>query len=163
VVDSIAPHQNASNMGSTARLYGSITLGLALLGCAIVLYCEEAHLSVTVRLTSGFSSPPADRYLAQFQSARLCKRFSLPSEYFNDTSGPYNPAAARNPKTGEWLLLFTYDEASSIIASVACTMLIHIWLVFLAKQQRLQEMQAMRWSQVQTPRGGLVLSRLQRN
>ena len=121
-------------MGSTARLCGSITLGLTLLGCALVLYCEEAHLSVTVRLTSGSSSPPAARYPAQFQSARLCKRISLPSEYLNDTSGPYNPAAARDPNTGEWLLLFTYDEASSVLASVACTMLAHIWQVILAKQ-----------------------------
>ena len=43
-------------------------------------------------------------------SSVRCNRIQLPARLQNATTGPYNPAAARHPVTGEWLLLHTLDE-----------------------------------------------------
>ena len=43
-------------------------------------------------------------------SSVRCSRIKLPARLHNSTTGPYNPAAARHPVTGEWLLLHTLDE-----------------------------------------------------
>lgn len=45
-------------------------------------------------------------------SAVRCARVDLPRRYYNSTSAPYNPGAVRHPRSGEWLLVFTYDEVS---------------------------------------------------
>ena len=46
-------------------------------------------------------------------SAVRCTRINLPRRYYNSTSAPYNPGAVRHPRSGEWLLVFTYDEVHS--------------------------------------------------
>eukprot|EP00884_Botryococcus_braunii_P008167 jgi/Botrbrau1/17351/Bobra.0015s0095.1 len=54
-------------------------------------------------------------------SAVLCNRIQLPDQYYNESQGPYNPAAIRHPKTGEWTLVFTYDECWYGISEYART------------------------------------------
>ena len=44
-------------------------------------------------------------------SSVRCNRINLPPQYYNATTAPYNPAAARHPGTKEWVLLHTFDEA----------------------------------------------------
>lgn len=43
-------------------------------------------------------------------SAVRCNRIQLPERYYNESQGPYNPAAIRHPVTKEWLVVFTFDE-----------------------------------------------------
>ena len=47
-------------------------------------------------------------------SSVRCNRIKLPARLRNETTGPYNPAAARHPVTGEWLLLHTLDEVQAL-------------------------------------------------
>ena len=48
-------------------------------------------------------------------SSVRCNRIELPARHHNATTGPYNPAAARHPVTGEWLLLHTLDEVRALL------------------------------------------------
>ena len=47
-------------------------------------------------------------------SSVRCNRIKLPARLHNATTGPYNPAAARHPVTGEWLMLHTLDEVRAL-------------------------------------------------
>lgn len=47
-------------------------------------------------------------------SSVRCNRIKLPARLHNATTGPYNPAAARHPVTGEWLLVHTLDEVRAL-------------------------------------------------
>lgn len=44
------------------------------------------------------------------QSSRTCNRMKVPPQYINETQGPYNPAAVRDPSTGKWHAIMTLDE-----------------------------------------------------
>ncbi|KAK9830983.1 hypothetical protein WJX81_005385 [Elliptochloris bilobata] len=49
--------------------------------------------------------------LVQPASSVRCNRITLPPQYYNESTGPYNPAAVRHPTSGEWYLFHTYDES----------------------------------------------------
>ncbi len=95
------------------KLSGPIML-LAFLMLAIsLMFLEDLRVSVkqvlvgtvvqtTFRATISGTVLPA--------SAVRCNRLALPASYYNESQGPYNPAAVRHPISGEWLLVYTYDE-----------------------------------------------------
>ena len=43
-------------------------------------------------------------------SSRICNRIELPAQFSNDSQSPYNPAALRDPNTGEWIAMFRIEE-----------------------------------------------------
>ena len=82
-------------------------------------------LVLTVLLTVGYwrstwdgaAGGPAGRPVRPRISATVmpassvrCNRINLPRQFYNATTAPYNPAAARHPGTKEWVLLHTFDE-----------------------------------------------------
>ena len=103
-----------------ARAAGLVVLILTASVC--VLLYEGTRITMVVRVYSNspkFSA--AGHTAAHFQSARLCNRINPGPMYVNETQGPYNPAAVRHPRTGEWYLVFTMDEVPpSLMQWAAC-------------------------------------------
>ena len=98
-----------------ARLAGSVVLGLTLIACVFTFLYEEKRITMEVHVSSSSSVYPAATLAsARVQSARLCNRIDLPRQWLNETQGPYNPAAIRHPKTGEWLLFFRIEEVRAL-------------------------------------------------
>lgn len=94
---------------SGARAAGLVVLTLT--ACVCVLLYEETRITMEVRVSSKSPDSSAPGHTAaHVQSARLCNRIDPGPKYVNETQGPYNPAAVKNPKTGEWYLFFTMDE-----------------------------------------------------
>jgi hypothetical protein len=78
-----------------------------------LLFLEDLRISIKKVLTggnatAGFRATISGTVLPA--SAVRCNRLTLPAMYYNESQGPYNPATVRHPSTGEWLLLYTYDE-----------------------------------------------------
>lgn len=67
-----------------------------------------AYDCVPARQTISASVQPA--------SSLRCNRIVLPPKWYNATAAPYNPAAARHPRTGEWYLLHVADQARLCLA-----------------------------------------------
>ena len=94
------------------RLLGPLLLTFLMLGWSL-LFLEDLRVSLRQILTgstASFGSRPTISGMVQPASALRCNRLSLPASYYNESQGPYNPAAVRHPVTREWLLLYTYDE-----------------------------------------------------
>jgi hypothetical protein len=89
---------------------------LALLGLSLMCL-EDVRSHMRTRPSTAYSHPAdgktgISRTLPEsVSSSVLCERIELPFEFFNSSTGPYNPGAVRHPGTGEWVLVFTYDEA----------------------------------------------------
>jgi hypothetical protein len=95
------------------RLSGVILLLTFLMISVSLLFLEDLRISIRKVL---IGSSAHDSFRATISgtvlpaSAVRCNRLNLPAMYYNESQGPYNPAAVRHPATGEWLLLYTYDE-----------------------------------------------------
>jgi hypothetical protein len=89
---------------------------LALLGLSLMCL-EDVRSHMRTRPSTAYShladgKTGISRTLPEsVSSSVLCERIELPFEFFNSSTGPYNPGAVRHPGTGEWVLVFTYDEA----------------------------------------------------
>ena len=103
-----------------ARAAGLVVLTLT--ASVFVLLYEETRIIMVVRVSSNSpKSSAAGHTAAHVQTARLCNRIDPEPKYVNETQGPYNPAAVRHPKTGEWYLFFTMDEVPpSLMHWAAC-------------------------------------------
>lgn len=96
------------------RLLGPFLLLTFLMLAASLIFLEDVRVSLRQVLTgtgtqSSFPKPTISGSV-QPASAVRCNRIELPAAYYNDSQGPYNPAAIRHTLTGEWLLVYTYDE-----------------------------------------------------
>ena len=97
-----------------SKLLGPFLLITFLMLAASLMFLEDlraslhqvltgaSHLSGSRESTISGSVLPA--------SAVKCNRIALAASYYNESQGPYNPAAIRHPVTGEWLMVYTYDE-----------------------------------------------------
>ena len=85
--------------------------GIAVAVVYIVYYWQDVTKG---NLTGSFSvqHSPISATVTPASSVR-CNRISLPSRFYNATTAPYNPAAMRNPVTGNWVLVHNYDEVST--------------------------------------------------
>ncbi|KAK9818993.1 hypothetical protein WJX81_003370 [Elliptochloris bilobata] len=105
---------SASRLAVTRTFAGVCSFTcLALL--ALSLLCLENFRShLRERPSKAYSHPSENEVgisrTVSVPSAVRCDRIELPWEYHNASSAPYNPGAIRHPRTGEWLLVFTYDE-----------------------------------------------------
>ena len=99
------------------RLIGTFLLLTFLMLGVSLLFLEDLRVSLRQVLT-GTSAASGVRMTisgtVQPASALRCNRLSLPASFYNESQGPYNPAAVRHPVTREWLLLYTYDEVSDV-------------------------------------------------
>lgn len=97
------------------RMYGPITvLAFLMLGVSL-LFLEDIRISVKKVLIGAVPQPIVRATISGTvlpASAVRCNRLALPASFYNESQGPYNPAAVRHPITGEWLLVYTYDEVS---------------------------------------------------
>lgn len=95
------------------RLLGPFLLLTFLMLGVSLIFLEDLRVSLRQVLTGSTASSgfrPTISGMVQPASALRCNRLSLPASYYNESQGPYNPAAVRHPVTREWLLLYTYDE-----------------------------------------------------
>jgi hypothetical protein len=95
------------------RMSGPIVLLAFLMLGVSLLFLEDLRVSVQkVLIGSGsqtsFRATISGTVLPA--SAVRCNRLALPASYYNESQGPYNPAAVRHPISGEWLLVYTFDE-----------------------------------------------------
>ena len=95
---------------------------LILTACVLVLVSKGTRITMEMRVSrNGPNVSAAGHTDAHVQSARLCNRIDPGPKYVNETQGPYNPAAVRHPRTGEWHLFFTMDEVPpSLMHCAAC-------------------------------------------
>lgn len=99
------------------RLIGTFLLLTFLMLGVSLLFLEDLRVSLRQVLTGSSASSGVRMTISgtvQPASALRCNRLSLPASYYNESQGPYNPAAVRHPVTREWLLLYTYDEVSGV-------------------------------------------------
>jgi len=94
-------------------------LALVLLVLTVLSFWHMEDLTHSLRRAIGSPVLRADRQRAgtisgfvRPASAVRCNRISLPARFYNESTGPYNPAAVRHPTSGEWYLFHTYDEVS---------------------------------------------------
>ena len=95
----------------------ALLVGVAAATLWTVLACwrhVEGSIHGFVNDSAGRSQPGVSATVTPASSVR-CNRIKLPARLHNDTTGPYNPAAARHPVTGEWLLLHTLDEVRALL------------------------------------------------
>ena len=101
-----------------SKLLGPFLLITFLMLAASLMFLEDLRTSVRQVLNgTGSLSGPRELTISGSvvpASAVMCNRMALPAEYYNVSQGPYNPAAIRHPVTGEWLLVYTYDEVPTL-------------------------------------------------
>ena len=95
-----------------------LALVLLVLTVLSLVYMEDVtgslrHVIGSPALPPGRQSRATISGLVQPASAVRCNRITLPSQYYNESTGPYNPAAVRHPTSGEWYLFHTYDEVGA--------------------------------------------------
>ena len=98
------------------RLLGPFLLLTFLMLAASLIFLEDVRISIRQVLSdngvqNSFPRPTISGSVLPSSAVR-CNRIELPAAYYNDSQGPYNPAAIRHTITGEWLLVYTYDEVS---------------------------------------------------
>ena len=111
------------------RLIGSFLLLTFLMLGVSLLFLEDLRVSLRQVLTGSSSASglrPTISGTVQPASALRCNRLSLPASYYNESQGPYNPAAIRHPVSREWLLLYTYDEVRDVPQRLSCRLLVCI-------------------------------------
>lgn len=96
------------------RLLGPFLLLTFLMLSASLIFLEDVRVSLRQVLVgngqqNSFPKPTISGSVLPASAVR-CNRIQLPAAYYNESQGPYNPAAIRHPLTGEWLLVYTYDE-----------------------------------------------------
>ncbi len=122
----ILSHMSRSAGGAVSCCQRSLlAVGAAALVCLLVyLVVPFGGVGEGVRSVIGsvplLSSPapvlglrPPSALLRQPSAAR-CNRLPLPGPLANASALPAEPAAVRDPVTGEWLIFFTYQEVSTI-------------------------------------------------
>ena len=105
------------------RLIGSFLLLTFLMLGVSLLFLEDLRVSLRQVLTGSSAASglrPTISGTVQPASALRCNRLSLPASYYNESQGPYNPAAVRHPVSREWLLLYTYDEVRDVPQRLSC-------------------------------------------
>ena len=105
------------------RLIGSCLLLTFLMLGVSLLFLEDLRVSLRQVLTGSSSLSglrPTISGTVQPASALRCNRLSLPASYYNESQGPYNPAAIKHPVSREWLLLYTYDEVRDVPQRLSC-------------------------------------------
>ena len=97
-----------------------LVLALVLLVLTILSLVYMEDVTGSLRHVIGSPATPSGRHsratisgLVQPASAVRCNRITLPPQYYNESTGPYNPAAVRHPTSGEWYLFHTYDEVGA--------------------------------------------------
>lgn len=97
-----------------------LVLALVLLVLTILSLVYMEDVTGSLRHVIGSPATPSGRQsratisgLVQPASAVRCNRITLPPQYYNESTGPYNPAAVRHPTSGEWYLFHTYDEVGA--------------------------------------------------
>ncbi len=94
-----------------------IVLGFLMLGVSL-LFLEDLRISVKKVLVG---ASPQSNFRVTISgtvlpaSAVRCNRLALPASFYNESQGPYNPAAVRHPISGEWLLVYTFDEVGQCL------------------------------------------------
>jgi hypothetical protein len=102
--------------GWGTRLLGPFLLLTFLMLAASLMFLEDLRMSVRQALIGkgplgGYREATISGSVLP-ASAVMCNRIALAPSYYNESQGPYNPAAIRHPVTGEWLLVYTFDEVS---------------------------------------------------
>ena len=99
------------------RLIGTFLLLTFLMMGVSLIFLEDLRVSLRQVLTGSSAASGLRTTISgtvQPASALRCNRLNLPASFYNESQGPYNPAAVRHPATREWLLLYTYDEVSDV-------------------------------------------------
>ena len=102
------------------RPKAALCVGLVLTGLFTLAYWGSTWGGAAEGLAGGRPAKPRISATVTPASSVRCNRISLPPQYYNATTAPYNPAAARNPATKEWLLLHTLDQARPLRPWGAC-------------------------------------------
>ncbi len=102
------------------RVLPKLVLALVLLVLTVLSLLRMEDVTGQLRRVIGSPVLLSDRQragtisgLVQPASSVRCNRITLPPRYYNESTGPYNPAAVRHPTSGEWYLFHTYDEVRS--------------------------------------------------
>lgn len=97
-------------MGLRPKAVLGVGLALAAL-LGTLVYWQDIRSSATESLAaSGKAARRTISASVEPASSVRCNRISLPKQYYNATTAPYNPAAMQHPATNEWFLLHTFDE-----------------------------------------------------
>ena len=102
---------------ASQRLIGSFLLLTFLMLGVSLIFLEDLRVNLRQVLTGSSAASGLSATISgtvQPASALRCNRLNLPASYYNESQGPYNPAAVRHPVTREWLLLYTYDEVRGV-------------------------------------------------
>ncbi len=85
---------------------------LASVATCIAYVWNDMFFVMEVRVKGSLNSRPLvlQPLAPLVQSSRTCNRIVLPAHLSNDTQGPYNPAAVRDPSTGDWITIFRIEE-----------------------------------------------------